>query len=93
MSILIVDDSPESRGLLAITLKKWGYNVFTANDGLEALEIYKNNTISIVITDWMMPNMDGLTLCDEIRKFIKNNYTYIIIATAKGQSSDIKEAL
>jgi two-component system, NtrC family, sensor kinase len=93
MSILIADDSPVSRELLAITLKKWGFNVFTANNGLEALEIYKNNSISIVLTDWVMPNMDGLTLCEEIRKFIKNNYTYIIIVTARDQSSDIKEAL
>jgi two-component system NtrC family sensor kinase len=93
MSILIVDDSPVSRELLSKTLKKWGYNVLTANDGLEALEIYKNNRISIVITDWVMPNMDGLTLCEEIRKFIKSSYTYIIIITANDQNSDIKEAL
>jgi two-component system, NtrC family, sensor kinase len=93
MSILIADDSPVSRELLAKTLKKWGHDVLTANDGLEALEIFKNNNISIVITDWVMPNMDGLTLCEEIRKFIKSNYIYIIIVTAKDQDSDIKEAL
>ncbi|MBN1906246.1 MAG: response regulator [Deltaproteobacteria bacterium] len=93
MSILVADDSSVSRELLAKTLRKWGFDVFTANNGLEALEVYKNNRINIVITDWVMPNMDGLTLCEEIRKFIKNSYTYIIIITAKDQSSDIKEAL
>jgi PAS domain S-box-containing protein len=92
MSILIVDDSPVTRELLSNTLKKWGQTVLTANDGLDGLEKYKNNDISIVITDWIMPGMDGLALCEEIRKFIKNKYTYIIIITAKDQSSDIKEA-
>jgi PAS domain S-box-containing protein len=93
MSILIADDSTVSRELLAKTLKKWGEKVITANDGLDGLEKYKNNDISIVITDWIMPGMDGLALCEEIRKFIINKYTYIIIATAKDQISDIKEAL
>lgn len=93
MSILIADDSPVTRALLSKSLEKWGQTVLTANDGLDALEKYKNNDISIVITDWIMPNMDGLTLCEEIRKFIKNKYTYIIIVTSKDQSSDIKEAL
>ncbi len=93
MSILIVDDSPVTRELLSKTLKKWGQKVLTANDGLDALEKYKNNDISIVITDWIMPNMDGLSLCEEIRKFVKNKYTYIIIATAKDQKSDLNEAL
>ncbi len=93
MSILIAEDDPVSRALLSKTLKKWGYNIFAANDGLEALELYKNNDISIVISDWLMPNMDGLALCEEIRKFIKNNYVYIIIITSKEQTSDIKEAL
>ncbi len=93
MSILIADDSPVTRELLSKTLKKWGLRVLTSSDGVDALEKYKNNDVSIVITDWVMPNMDGLTLCEEIRKFIKNKYTYIIIATAKDEKSDIKEAL
>ncbi len=93
MSVLIVDDSPVTRELLLKTFKKWGQTVLVSNDGIDALEKYKNNDVSIVITDWIMPNMDGLTLCEEIRKFIKNKYTYIIIATAKDQKSDIKEAL
>ncbi|NLA74231.1 MAG: response regulator [Deltaproteobacteria bacterium] len=93
MSILIVDDSPVSRELLSKTLKKWGQHIITANDGLDGLEKYRNNDISIVITDWVMPGMDGLALCEEVRRFIKNKYTYIIIVTSKDQTTDIKEAL
>jgi two-component system, NtrC family, sensor kinase len=93
MSILIVDDSSDSRELLAKILKNWGYPVLLATDGLDALEKFKNNDISMVITDWMMPGMDGLTLCEEIRKIIKNNYIYIILVTGRDQCADIKEAL
>jgi two-component system, NtrC family, sensor kinase len=93
MSILIVDDSPDSRELLAKTLKSWGYNVLLADDGRDALGKFKNNDISMVITDWMMPGMDGLILCEKIREIVKNDYVYIIMVTARDQSSDIKEAL
>ena len=93
MAILVVDDSPVSRELLRKTLNKWGFDVLTANDGLEALETFKNNDIRIVITDWMMPNMDGITLCEEIRKFVKNFYIYIIFLTAKDQNEELNEAL
>ena len=93
MTVLIVDDSLVSLKLLSVTLNKWGFDVLTANDGIEALEIYKKHDIQIVITDWIMPNMDGIKLCEEIRKFIKNNYTYIIILTSKDQKEDINIAL
>ncbi|MBN2420044.1 MAG: response regulator [Deltaproteobacteria bacterium] len=93
MAILVVDDSPVTRVLLRKTLSKWGFDVLTANDGQEALELFMNHDIRIVITDWMMPNMDGVTLCEEIRKFVKNTYIYIIILTAKDQSTDINIAL
>ena len=92
MTILLVDDSPVSIRLLSITLKNWGYDFLVAYDGREALEIFKNNDIQIVITDWMMPNMDGLALCEEIRKIAGKNYVYLIVVTSKDQDEDINEA-
>ena len=74
MAILIADDDPVTRALLIKTLNKWGYDVLVANDGLEALEIVEKDEVRIVITDWMMPNMDGLTLCKEIRSLSNSNY-------------------
>lgn len=94
MAILIAEDSPVSRELLKKTLKKWNFDVLTANNGLEALEIFSNNNnIRIVITDWMMPHMDGIALCEKIRSFSKNDYTYIIIITSNDQSHNIYKAL
>ncbi len=93
MTILIVDDSPVTREFLSNTLINWGFDVFTANDGLEALEIFKNNKIQLVITDWVMPNMDGLTLCEKIRSLSEKNYVYIIMITSNNQNKDINKAL
>ena len=93
MAILIADDDPVSRALLTQTLNKWDYDVLVANDGLEALEIVKAHEVRIVITDWLMPNMDGITLCEEIRSLSNNNYVYIIILTSKDQKNDLNKAL
>ena len=92
MAILIADDDPVTRALLIKTLNKWGYDVLVANDGLEALEIVEKDEVRIVITDWMMPNMDGLTLCKEIRSLSNSNYVYIIIVTSKDQKNDLNRA-
>jgi len=67
MRILIVDDDQNIRLLLSTFLKKWGYEVTVASDGAEAWEILQKETIYFVITDWMMPKMNGIELCNKIR--------------------------
>ena len=68
MKILIAEDENISRSLLKRTLEKWGYEVTATENGNEALEAFQNNNFSIVITDWMMPGMDGIELVKEIRQ-------------------------
>lgn len=86
MKILIVEDDPISRRVLEATLVKWGYDVAVAADGIEALEMIRNqDAASLVISDWMMPRMDGLALCRQIRDMEKSGYIYFIILTAKGE--------
>ena len=65
--ILVVDDDPVSRTLLEKILIRAGYKVTTAENGREALRTLKGNFFSIVISDWMMPEMDGIELCRAIR--------------------------
>jgi signal transduction histidine kinase/DNA-binding response OmpR family regulator len=91
MNILIAEDDYISRNLLQKMLKAMGYSVLTAEDGREAWEIYRKNNVKMVVTDWMMPNMDGLMLCEKIRAAGKRNYTYIIILTAKDSKGDLVE--
>ncbi|CDF58540.1 response regulator transcription factor [Thermobrachium celere] len=84
-TILIVDDEKEIRDIIEIYLKNEGYKVIHANDGIEALNILKETTVDLVITDIMMKGLDGISLCNEIRK---NYYMPIIILSAKDEEKD-----
>ncbi len=91
--ILIVEDNPVSRKLLEKTLKKGGYEAVSASTGEEALKKLKKKFFPIVITDWMMPGMDGLELCRQIRTMDLPGYVFIILLTAKDTREDIIEGL
>jgi len=94
MKILIVEDDPVSRRLLESFLSGWGYSVQLASNGSEAWEILRNpDAPNLLISDWMMPEMDGLELCRRIRAEGKASYTYFIILTAKGKKEDIVKGL
>ncbi len=92
-SILIVDDDPVSRLLLEKILKKEGFKVCSAEDGVQALDIFKRQYIPIVLTDWMMPKMNGLELCRALRSIDSPGYIFIIIITAKDSKEDIVHGL
>ena len=91
--VLLVEDSRTQALRLQIMLESQGYHVSTAQNGLEAMHILLNSQISIVISDWIMPEMDGLELCRAIRKHDFGNYVYMILLTAKDSKHDIIEGL
>jgi two-component system, cell cycle response regulator len=94
MKIMIVEDDAITRRILESSLKKWGYEVISVIDGSAAWEIMRNpNAPSLVISDWMMPNMDGVELCKKIRAIEKAEYTYFILLTTKTEKKDIIEGL
>ena len=93
MKILIADDEPVSRILLRNMLEGLGYQVDIAEDGLKALDLFKNSDVKMLITDWVMPGMDGLDLCMKIRQLNTEYYVYIIIITAKGNKEDTIKGL
>ena len=78
MTVLIVDDEERIRLLIKEYCLNENYNVLEAEDGIIALDIIKNNKIDVVILDIMMPNMDGLTAYNEIKKY--NIHTIILSA-------------
>ena len=82
MKILIADDDNVSRLLLASSLKKLGYEVVAAENGLKALEAFRKDDFSVLILDWLMPGIDGPALCREVRKLPRENYTYIVLLTS-----------
>ncbi len=93
MDILIAEDDGMSLKLLNSILIKHGHRVLTATNGQQAWNIFQHETIPMVITDWLMPEMNGLELCQNIRNTQKEHYTYIIVATSRNEKGDLLEAL
>ncbi|MDY6851514.1 MAG: response regulator, partial [Thermodesulfobacteriota bacterium] len=93
MEILIAEDDNISRRLLHKIIEKLGYKVILAEDGRQAWDLFQKNPAKMVITDWMMPEMDGLELCRKIREAKPSHYVYIIILTAKDQAEDSVKGL
>ena len=93
MRILIVDDDLFSRALLDSTLKSLGHETVLASDGQDAFEIFQQSYFHVVISDWMMPKVDGLGLCRLIRDLKTTKYSYIILLTALGGSKAYLEGL
>ncbi len=93
LTVLVVDDSTLQRRLLGAALDKWGYEVFEANSGIDALEICKAAHVDLVLSDWVMPEMDGLTFCREFRALRRENYGYFILLTSKDDKDEVVTGL
>jgi two-component system, cell cycle response regulator len=81
--ILLVDDEPTQRLIMARLLKRAGYEVETAGNGREALAKLEAGEFQLMITDWEMPEMDGIALCSAVRASQNKGYVYIILLTAR----------
>ncbi|MDQ1333827.1 MAG: cyclic di-GMP phosphodiesterase [Thermodesulfobacteriota bacterium] len=89
MKILIVDDELVSRKKMDLLVRSLGHETLVASDGLEGWEIWRNERTRMVITDWMMPRMDGLELCRKIREAEGSQYIYLIMVTSKEDVNDL----
>ncbi len=87
--VLVVEDNTIARKYLERKLLVAGYTVESACDGREALEIFNRNFFPIVLTDWMMPEMNGLELCKAIRAEQTQGYVFIVLLTARDTKEDI----
>ncbi len=83
--ILVVDDEPRYLRLLEANLKTEGYEVATAQDGVQALEVFSAQPIDLVLLDVMMPGLDGFGVCQRLREF---SNVPIVILTARGEEQD-----
>lgn len=93
MKVLIADDDLVSRRLLQGYLQKWGYEVTVAMNGAEAWWLFEQNEFQIVISDWMMPELDGTELIRRIRASARPGYVYTILLTARSQKNDLVEGM
>jgi diguanylate cyclase (GGDEF)-like protein len=88
LTVLVIEDHPDQRDLLAIVLQREGYRVITAANGLEALEKLETENVQIALSDIMMPKMDGFELIKRIRGNAALKSIYLILITARIQEGD-----
>lgn len=93
LRVLIVDDSKAQRRILALQLARWGYAVSEADCGDAALTLCQATAFDIILSDWMMPGMTGLELCQAFRALPREGYGYFILLTSKSEKAEIANGL
>ena len=93
MQILIVDDDPIALDVLRNALTYYGHQVTAATNGREALELLRGGFYSMVVSDWEMPEMDGIKLCRRIRQRYSGRYIYVILLTVRTDTQSIIDGL
>jgi len=83
MKILIADDEPVAARILQRAIESSGHEVIVTSDGIEAWEAFDREPVRLIVSDWIMPGLDGLELCKKIRNRTNTPYTYFILLTQK----------
>ncbi len=91
--ILVAEDDPIARKILEKTLIKEGHEVVSVENGRKAFALFKERFFPIILTDWMMPEMNGIELCRAVRNHQASGYVFIIILTSKDSKDDIVTGL
>ena len=93
LRVLIVDDSRMQRKLVAVHLKKWGFEIYEAESGDAALKLANEADLDMILSDWVMPGMSGPEFCQAFRAIHREHYVYFILLTSKSEKGDIAEGL
>lgn len=93
MRVLVADDDPVSRTMVQVAVSQLGHECITAGDGKEAWHLFGRAGADLVVTDWMMPSMDGLELSRRIRDHDGEGYTYIILVTTLDQRDSVRAGI
>ncbi len=88
VKILAVEDDPVARAVLRQALLRLGHEVVEAKDGAEALRVLEKEPVRLIVSDWMMPELDGLGLCRAVRNRVNADYVYFILLTSREADVD-----
>jgi len=94
MKVLIAEDEIVSRRLIESSVRRWGYDAVVANDGLEASQVLQSpGAPKLILLDWMMPGLDGIQICRELRDAEGESYAYVLLLTSKHSKDDVIHGL
>src|SRR5215510_3468416 len=93
MRILIVEDDFDARDMLQVLLELEGHEVVATQNGKEAWDVFQKENFSLVISDWLMPEIDGLELCRMIRASESTRYCYVMLLTALQGKANYLQAM
>ncbi|MEX2137791.1 MAG: response regulator transcription factor [Pirellulales bacterium] len=94
MEILVADDEPTSLHVLRQTLTSWGHNVVSVDNGAEAWrQLQMPAAPPLAVLDWMMPGMDGVDICRNLRAVHRTNPPYVLLLTSKNRKEDVISGL
>ena len=91
--VLIVDDSRLQRKIISASLLRRGYDVREADSGVSALTVCAEWPPDVVLSDWMMPEMDGLEFCQKFKALPREGYGYFILLTSKSAKDEVAQGL
>ena len=87
--IVIIEDEPDILEVLSYNLRREGFEILTSADGIQGLALVKREHPDLVLLDLMLPGIDGIEICNSIKKNPDTQHTLLIMVTAKGEESDI----
>ena len=93
LSVLVLDDSPAQRNMVCALLRRWGHTAISTGDPVEALTLARDPAISLILCDWMMPEMTGPEFCRRLRTEVTESYAYVLLLTSKNERSALAEGL
>jgi phosphoserine phosphatase RsbU/P len=97
MKILVAEDDPVTRKVLAVTLERLGWDVITAKDGNDAWEVFESlkgkGAPELAVLDWMMPGLEGIEICRRLRATPGFELVYVILLTSRGDKDDLSDGL
>lgn len=93
MRVLVAEDDPPSRLIHQMTVEQLGHECLVAEDGYRAWEIFESSEVDVVLSNWMMPGLDGIGLCHRVRNADRDAYTYFILLTALGEKEHLLKGM
>lgn len=88
LKVIVAEDDFVTRGLIEKLLRRDGHDVHTFEDGAGAFAYFESNPVNVVVSDWKMPDGDGLDLCRRIREQEQDDYTYFVLLTSMSRSKE-----